>query len=390
MVGSGTRALRAVQVAVIDQKNRKPGQQPPSIFATGATISFGYVKKTQGGKHAGRGWRARLNLKPGGERIQSAARVSIVEAVNSLLERGDVQSLICESERDKAREGAAALQGSYDAQQRALPVGTLQMRQSADLTSFQCAVKRKFAERVRAVRKKPAAHEVENIDGFQPSADASIGSSDNIADSHQTESVQFVHQIYGLFGDNKPMSEVFVRSHTAWKQCAVGMDATYILWDSDQLETLMRVHYPEFWDMYKNVRYPVMRVDIGRIAILHHYGGLYADLDTFPNRIWYARSQLAVCSVEVPPGGWRGRRAVACSQEGDMDEEFGKLMWDMEVLVGTCQQPIFMAWLEYIKSQIQQKPYKQEQVSDLSAGKHKWYAQAKMRYIYIKQLAHIA
>ena len=98
----------------------------------------------------------------------------------------------------------------------------------------------------------------------------------------------YVHQIYGLFGDGKPMSQRFEDSRDAWSACAGRMGARYHLWNAAEVETLMRTRYPQFWDTYQRVRYPVMRADIARIAILHAYGGLYADLDTMPNRQSYA------------------------------------------------------------------------------------------------------
>ena len=100
--------------------------------------------------------------------------------------------------------------------------------------------------------------------------------------------VKIVHQIYGLFSEHVPMSAVFSNSHQAWQKIAEGMSAEYHLWNADELESLVKNHYPGFWDMYVRARFPVMRCDIGRYLILHHCGGMYADLDTMPTRTWYA------------------------------------------------------------------------------------------------------
>ena len=74
--------------------------------------------------------------------------------------------------------------------------------------------------------------------------------------------------------------------------------------------------------MYKNTRYPIMRVDIARIAILHAYGGMYADLDTLPQREWFAQAPLAVCSIQKPPGGWKASygnlRKRLSAKQGDL------------------------------------------------------------------------
>ena len=110
--------------------------------------------------------------------------------------------------------------------------------------------------------------------------------------------VSYVHQIYGLFGDDKPMSELFQKSQKMWRDVAASMGATYHLWNAAEIESLMKMHYPNYWAMYCDVRYPVMRCGIGRLAILHRYGGLYSDLDCMPNRAWYGQTELALSRVK--------------------------------------------------------------------------------------------
>ena len=183
--------------------------------------------------------------------------------------------------------------------------------------------------------------------------------------------VSHVHQIYGLFKDDQPMNKMFASSHQAWKTTASNMGAEYHLWTSDEVETLIRTKYYQFWDMYKNCRFPVMRADISRVAILHAYGGLYADLDTKPNRNWYAQAYLAVGSIMGPPGGgwkktdWRGAP--------DEDAKPRKEQWDMEVLVAEMGALFLLKWLEYMEAQIAERPY---------SNPKKFWGFARMRYIY--------
>ena len=179
----------------------------------------------------------------------------------------------------------------------------------------------------------------------------------------------YVHQIYGLFGDGKPMSQRFEDSRDAWSKCAWSMGARYHLWNAAEVETLMRTRYPQFWDTYQTVRYPVMRADIARIAILHAYGGLYADLDTMPNRQSYAQAPLAVCSVWGPKkgGGWKK------SDWRTADQAPRKEFYDMEVLVGEVRSPFLLGWLDHVCDEIGSKDYHNK--------KSLWY-NARMRYIY--------
>jgi hypothetical protein len=114
----------------------------------------------------------------------------------------------------------------------------------------------------------------------------------------RTNGVGYIHQIYGLFGDDKPMSVLFQNSQTRWKAVAQGMGIPYHMWTAKEVEALIQRVYPDHWDMYTTVRYPVMRADMARLLILHAYGGLYADLDTFPTRAWYKQSSLAVTRID--------------------------------------------------------------------------------------------
>ena len=64
-------------------------------------------------------------------------------------------------------------------------------------------------------------------------------------------SVKIVHQIYGLFRDDKPMPEMFQDSSRRWKDVASAMGAMYHLWTADELETLVYRHYPQFGPCFK-------------------------------------------------------------------------------------------------------------------------------------------
>ena len=201
----------------------------------------------------------------------------------------------------------------------------------------------------------------------------------------QSPRVRYVHQMYGLYGDDKPMSDLFETSRRAWSDVAAGMGARYILWSAAEVEALVKHRYPQHWDMYCDVRYPIMRCDIGRIAILHSYGGLYADLDTYPNRAWYAQAELALQRVTY----YKSESASAIRKSARPPAKIARLpkrAWranlhgsqacvalDMEVIIGAAGHHVFVDWLNYIDTQIQCKPY--------ADTRSFWYA-AKMRYVF--------
>ena len=124
--------------------------------------------------------------------------------------------------------------------------------------------------------------------------------------------------------------------------------------------------------MYCNVRYPIMRCDIGRLCIIHAYGGLYSDLDVLPNREIYTQVPLAVSRVSQDARASRKEKKLFPANAKCVGkEETGFL--EMEVLVGAAGNSVFLDWLEYIKKEIASKPY--------HSPDSFWYI-AKMRYVY--------
>jgi len=124
--------------------------------------------------------------------------------------------------------------------------------------------------------------------------------------------------------------------------------------------------------MYRDARYPVMRVDMCRWLILHSYGGLYADLDTTPNRWWYEQTALALPRIKNPKKSKRSARAMRGAAKSDHVVDDDNCYLDMEVIIGARENDMLVEIVEYMKQEIASHPY--------TKGSF-WYL-AKMRYIY--------
>ena len=59
-------------------------------------------------------------------------------------------------------------------------------------------------------------------------------------------------------------------------------DYDYQLWTDEELHALIAREYPWLLRTYEAYPYDVQRWDASRYALLHHYGGIYADLDVSP------------------------------------------------------------------------------------------------------------
>ncbi|TFK29398.1 hypothetical protein FA15DRAFT_402257 [Coprinopsis marcescibilis] len=56
-------------------------------------------------------------------------------------------------------------------------------------------------------------------------------------------------------------------------------DYEYRLWTDESSRTFIAEHYPWFLDIYDGYKFPIQRADVIRYFVLHHYGGIYMDLD---------------------------------------------------------------------------------------------------------------
>lgn len=55
-------------------------------------------------------------------------------------------------------------------------------------------------------------------------------------------------------------------------------------WTDDSAALFIRTHYPTFLATYVSYAHPIQRADALRYFVLHHYGGVYLDLDIAPYR----------------------------------------------------------------------------------------------------------
>ena len=64
----------------------------------------------------------------------------------------------------------------------------------------------------------------------------------------------------------------------SWRLHNPGWD--HRIWTDDDLLQLVRHHYPSLEPLYQSYSSQIQRADLGRYLILHHSGGIYADIDT--------------------------------------------------------------------------------------------------------------
>lgn len=95
-------------------------------------------------------------------------------------------------------------------------------------------------------------------------------------DRRQEQAPRIIHQIFLTNGRNGSISN-YVPAINACKHLHSSWD--YKLWTDVNATAFMREHYPEIAPHYQGYRQSIQRANILRYALLHHYGGVYLDLD---------------------------------------------------------------------------------------------------------------
>lgn len=140
-----------------------------------------------------------------------------------------------------------------------------------------------------------------------------------------------VHQVFGLLGDSN-FPDLFKICSKKMRSWCRQQGYRYKLWDKKMCDRLIK-KYPDYEEMYNNVKYPIMKVDIIRFLILHSEGGLYCDLDIEPHINLLKDDEFIVSTYK----------------------KNGKKYFNMEVLQSIKGNQLCLDYLNYVASQIEKK-----------------------------------
>lgn len=145
-----------------------------------------------------------------------------------------------------------------------------------------------------------------------------------------------VHQIYFDFYGNG-MNELFKESRKQFQLWCRENGYLYRLWTEADCDNLI-FEYPQYVDMYLSARYKIMKIDILRFVMLHKYGGLYADLDVFPQIQELKREKDLYFVLDKCNGGRKNLQYIT-----------------NEVLQIKAGHSFAINYLDYVKKQIEKK-----------------------------------
>lgn len=85
-----------------------------------------------------------------------------------------------------------------------------------------------------------------------------------------------LHQIWFQGADKAPAKDAANRA--SWRRNHP--DAEIRTWDAASIEALIDKHYPEWRFLYDLMPLMIQKIDMGKVFIMHQYGGSYVDMDT--------------------------------------------------------------------------------------------------------------
>ncbi|ELU00913.1 hypothetical protein CAPTEDRAFT_104895, partial [Capitella teleta] len=85
-----------------------------------------------------------------------------------------------------------------------------------------------------------------------------------------------IHQMW----NNKTIPQVFHAWMQRWSQMHPAWQHWF--WTLDDVRVLIRDQYPEYLELYDGYPTHIHKADAARLFVIHHYGGVYVDLDTVP------------------------------------------------------------------------------------------------------------
>jgi len=146
-------------------------------------------------------------------------------------------------------------------------------------TSKQQIVQSAFIQRDITIQTDPTSQAAIAI------AEANKLSSSSSSPSYEYDAVvpKIIHQQWKT--NTVPVK--FMKWRKKWLTLYPEPEYTHMLWTDKNGRELIEMQYPWFLETYDSYEHNINRADAARYFILHHYGGIYADLDYEPQSNFY-------------------------------------------------------------------------------------------------------
>ncbi|PWN29874.1 hypothetical protein BDZ90DRAFT_230710 [Jaminaea rosea] len=158
------------------------------------------------------------------------------------------------------------------------------------------------------------------VEGAAGVAGAGAATSPGEGDSPPEKIPRIIHQTWK--SDVLPPKWQAVRDECA----AMHPDYEYMLWTDATSRTFIAQHYPWFLPIFDAYPYAIQRADAIRYFVLHHYGGIYMDLDIGCRRRLDPLLRFEVVLPVTRPVGVSNDLIFAAKQHPFMDQTIHNLV----------------------------------------------------------------
>jgi len=142
----------------------------------------------------------------------------------------------------------------------------------------------------------------------------------------------------------------------SWKE--QNKSYAYIFWDEQNILELLLKYYPCYIQEWKNIDSVIKKCDSARYFILHHHGGIYADLDTYAYRPINDLSRFCdISNVDLvlneennSPQVWKSKISLRMAKDRDIKSVIGNA-----VLISKKGQKF---WIDFLNEafKVKEKP----------------------------------
>ncbi len=111
----------------------------------------------------------------------------------------------------------------------------------------------------------------------------------------------------------------FQKWQKKWHEYFPENEYTYMLWDDESGRKFIEEYYHWFLPTYDEYKHNINRVDATRYFVLHHFGGIYADLDYEPTTYFYNYLPTNMVGIIESPYFWneKTQNALMSSPKAD-------------------------------------------------------------------------
>ena len=159
----------------------------------------------------------------------------------------------------------------------------------------------------------------------------------------------FIHQIW--FQGEVNIPEKYHFNISRWKELHPHYE--YKLWDEHSISRFLKKHYPDYFEPWSSLDKMIKKCDCARYFILHHFGGVYADMDTLPLKdiedlvSSYKEFEIILSEESQDPQVWKSDISSQISKESSLETVVGN------AIIISSNKVDF--WIEFINESFKRK-----------------------------------